>query len=1141
MNSQIDPTYLRYIYDGLSKGNISLENEAALPEGLVGLYEEAFNESIPAHKRQKTLEYFAMWALLKKEVSCSFFAEILNTNEEEVADFIASYAAWFNSPESGKYQLYHERLKVYLLQKLSEKEVHELHEKLITRLEQAIENQKADEFEWYALEFLGNEKFVKAIIKGKEFDFIQFSLDPKIWHRQRQISKDFVWSKKMVGEAMLYKILKKDDGLQVCIFSLLKIGWDEQNEYQEILNLAEEKEFELCRQRLYFFGGKSLLEGKRRFLLALLIIERILTVPLDDDVEKSKNVKIFLEFIENEISAEKYLFNWNEFIPLSYILSKVILLMKIDVSPLALINKTNKLEFNNQCSCYINKSNLYPIFECIEKSNLNQIDKYSSQINLCEFAIKIGIDNNLIKSCLFELLSKSEIVQKKVGSKFYYRQLISSLLLTDSYNEIVSSFFFESPEFEVILFEAVSLHILKHPKCVANLIDPLISKFNNSYRIHVLNSLVAFVFNSNEVEFFKDESFKALANRNKLLLDAFIYLKNNDTPKSKIYWSQLMSELRNESALTVNSSFEKDFLYIIETLLDKECFFEIQNLIDTFNNLLKEEFLLKLIAVANSKDSKYVSEILLIKQQNLEEHFSDPIFCDSLIAYCIGDTASAFSNIGKIDNILHKDFLFKLLLQEVNIDKRLIDSYLKFNFFVSKVKTSDSKTEINALKYLEELKLNREGKINLFELKKNVEQFWKKPVYFFQYSQSEYLHEIISIFIKKGKLEYAQKFKNVEKDHQTSDLLLFETNKAIFEKKKSALDIQFIRQFQTKKMKWQAQQFIATIQYQSGGSIQEALNTLSNIDSISQRIQGYFNCLEVSIDKNKFHHLELFDLIEMNLNKLGEGDVLQKGKDKFSRFNILTKNSFLMLKINKNDFLINELKLFSLKDRFLAYLKIAEICRINNELEVGIKFFRRVINQLNKIEQIQDRIELRCEIIELSSKFNFTSSLNDSILYLKDIVRDCNDNRKKSEYALKIILSCIKVKLYKKGYEFYSYLSNYEDKLELIRFIGSLYKSSMLQIHLSELNYFINSTSGFQELAKSKIAKLKIDECSESNLSFSYFVMHDNKTLYSLFVGWFLNELFFRQTPLEDLIEYSEVLNLQWAIDLKNELDQIPN
>jgi hypothetical protein len=46
----LEPTYLRYIYDGLIKGSVHSENAAELPEGLIGLYEEAFDERQPAHK-----------------------------------------------------------------------------------------------------------------------------------------------------------------------------------------------------------------------------------------------------------------------------------------------------------------------------------------------------------------------------------------------------------------------------------------------------------------------------------------------------------------------------------------------------------------------------------------------------------------------------------------------------------------------------------------------------------------------------------------------------------------------------------------------------------------------------------------------------------------------------------------------------------------------------------------------------------------------------------------------------------------------------------------------------------------------------------------------------------------------------------
>jgi len=158
----LEPTYLRYIYDGLVKGSIHPENAAELPEGLIGLYEEAFDERQPVHLRQQLLERFAIWALLKKEVSAAFIAEILGDSEDDIQDFISTYSSWFNSPERGKYQLYHERLKVYLLQKLSK---HTLKELLSTLSKRLNTKEQSNELKIYANEWQGFHSLLYGDLK----------------------------------------------------------------------------------------------------------------------------------------------------------------------------------------------------------------------------------------------------------------------------------------------------------------------------------------------------------------------------------------------------------------------------------------------------------------------------------------------------------------------------------------------------------------------------------------------------------------------------------------------------------------------------------------------------------------------------------------------------------------------------------------------------------------------------------------------------------------------------------------------------------------------------------------------------------------------------------------------------------------
>jgi hypothetical protein len=216
---QIEPTYLRYINDELLKGKLNAENPAGLPDGFTGIYDEVFTAQMSVKEREKLLQQLAVWALLKKEVSAQFVAEVLETTEEEVQELVGRFSSWFNSPESGKYQLYHERLKVYLLEKLSASKNHEIHEKLILFLEQSLANQNEDEAEYYALEFMSEYLMVDAFQKKEKgktlFDFVQ---NKNIWERQIEISNSYNWSRNGLIRGINVGI--KDDHKSVVDLSL---------------------------------------------------------------------------------------------------------------------------------------------------------------------------------------------------------------------------------------------------------------------------------------------------------------------------------------------------------------------------------------------------------------------------------------------------------------------------------------------------------------------------------------------------------------------------------------------------------------------------------------------------------------------------------------------------------------------------------------------------------------------------------------------------------------------------------------------------------------------------------------------------------------------------------------------------------
>jgi len=551
-----------------------------------------------------------------------------------------------------------------------------------------------------------------------------------------------------------------------------------------------------------------------------------------------------------------------------------------------------------------------------------------------------------------------------------------------------------------------------------------------------------------------------------------------------------------------------------------------------------DELILKLIASINHHNCQILSEILIKKKEVLIRDFFEEEFLNALVHFCKGDFITSSLSIELIDNVLHKDYLFKLLLPHNENQQKLVRSYLNFSYSVTKVNSMTSKIHLEALKFLEEQKSIGEGNLDLFELKQRAAQSWKKPLHFFQFSQNEYMYQITQLYIKKGKWQAAEKIQKIVKNPSIDDLVLFQWTKDLVENKNSVIELKILDDFKLVKSQWLAQHFIAKVQYQRDDNFKGALDTISKIDLLTKRIQGYFNCIEISFEKNDGKEKMLFDLIESCFRKFGNGNLYENGKDKYGRLTLLTNNSLLLIKLQQYDFLINQLSKYKIKDRFIAYLKIAELAQKNQELEIAKKFFLRVYKQIDKLTTSTHEVEVRCEIIQLCAILKYNTALKDSISHLHEIVLNCTEEKVKSQYAFKIITSFLRIKRFKQSQDFFIYLTNPEDILELARFIGKHFNSSLGAIYLSELKMFVKSTRNLQELIKSKINKLRIDQFKTEVLQYSIFIQDDIDTIYKLLTGWFLNEVFFENRPIDKLSEYAQKLNLQWAIDIKN---QIPN
>jgi hypothetical protein len=433
----LEPSYLRYIFNGLEKGDLHRDNAAALPEGLTGLYEATFEESKPAREGQKLLETFAIWAILKKEVSAHFVVEILEVPTQEIVDFIATYSNWFTSPESGKYQLYHERLKVYLLQKISENEIAILHDKLIKRLEQALAEQKEDEFEVYGLEFLGAHYKLECISKietkltiktFKKFKKIQFSQITQ--NRQKLISGGLNWTKQnLYYLAELSTILDKSE-LYLIVDLLCKINHEQLNILAKINNLVTDYRFNDAIKLVEELPSSEIeeIEIKIKHYLVLLFDALLLR----DYKDQKSVINSILISIEDNIPINTDEYRIEQIIP-----SKTILFVFLKLNLLEIENST----LTNRCYEWFDEeaylgSDRNKIFDSISDETLDFLTKQLID----------KVDINLIdKKIILNLLALNIILSKNKNFlieeiKFDIEQIDKDFFDTNNkMNELIST------------------------------------------------------------------------------------------------------------------------------------------------------------------------------------------------------------------------------------------------------------------------------------------------------------------------------------------------------------------------------------------------------------------------------------------------------------------------------------------------------------------------------------------------------------------------------------------------------------------------------------------------------------------------------------------------------------------------------
>ena len=301
----LDPSYIRSIRDGIINGSVEANNQEALPDGLVGLYDqELFPPTMKYREREETLHFFLVFAIAQKEITADFASSILGDewfnlhNDDEskeekrlqkVNDLIQQHSKRLSSAGGGKYRLYHERFRLYILQKVSEKDIAQFNDKFITLCETALEittEKDIQEKESYALEFISTHYFNSAMQGEKEClnkeqaaALKKHAYDQQFWERQVKASKGFEWSNRMLNEMMAWASkFNEDDEVIECALNKVDLYHQEQNDAPRIVQLVADGDIETALERIEKFGGEDCKQKDKEFKLIVLSILDILLV-----------------------------------------------------------------------------------------------------------------------------------------------------------------------------------------------------------------------------------------------------------------------------------------------------------------------------------------------------------------------------------------------------------------------------------------------------------------------------------------------------------------------------------------------------------------------------------------------------------------------------------------------------------------------------------------------------------------------------------------------------------------------------------------------------------------------------------------------------------------------------------------------
>ncbi len=398
-----------------------------MPTGLVGVYEEAIPLASQVTERKKFLEFFGVWALLKKEVSAEFVVSLLDGwKEAEVLAHIGRYSKWFNSPVSGLYTLYHERFRTFVLQKIAEGDILSVNGRIIKLCKGKLILKQGDEYERYVLEHLSSHVLLAAM-RSKEAgeELKKLAYDSTLWNRQIKVSNRFDWSKKMLDEMFLWALKYDESQILECSLCKVDLHYIEQNDAPQIIAMVANGEVQLALERIESFGGVDVESVARKFILYMLCFSELTIESRSDTNLNRSSIERMINHLNEHIPNEGSMLDWGSFFPSYLIFRLATEIARLELDYMFLFQRTSNFEKSWISSCG-------PYTDLEFSVMLNIINFGNDEYNLIEVvSIEMARQNKLESAFLCISRIKSETIRFKA-----YLNISTELFNAESSEEL---------------------------------------------------------------------------------------------------------------------------------------------------------------------------------------------------------------------------------------------------------------------------------------------------------------------------------------------------------------------------------------------------------------------------------------------------------------------------------------------------------------------------------------------------------------------------------------------------------------------------------------------------------------------------------------------------------------------------------